>query len=263
MSRQPIGVFDSGMGGLTALRKLAELLPHEDLVYLGDTARVPYGNRSPETIIEYAKQCTEFLLQHSVKKILVACNSVSAVALPAIEAISPVPVIGVITPAVAAVARAGCHRVGIIGTRATVNSGAYVAVLEQHCPAVTVHSQACPLFVPLIEEGWHSHVVATVVAQQYLRPLQQARVDALILACTHYPVLAPVIQRILPQALLIDSGVEAAIVTAADLVGDREAGGNNVARTIECYVTDATPAFGNLAQQFLGMAPEKLQMVRL
>ncbi len=261
-SKQPIGVFDSGVGGLTALRKLAELLPNEDLLYLGDTARVPYGNRSPETIGHYVKECTEFLLAHSVKEIVVACNTASAVALTVIEQISPVPVIGVIKPAVTAVLRNNYKRVGIIGTRATIHSRSYELEIQAQNKdaAVVVFPQACPLFVPLIEEGWYQHPIAFSVALEYLAPLRDAQIDALILACTHYPLLTDVIRSILPDVQLIDSGAEAALLAATGYVNTPVV---NPDRRIECYVTDLTPAFVNLVHQFLGVAPQALHQIGL
>lgn len=264
--KQPIGVFDSGIGGLTALRKLAELLPDEDLLYLGDTARVPYGNRSAETIEHYAKECAEFLLAHSVKQIVVACNSASAVALNLIEQISHVPVVGVIKPAVNAVLRHNYRRVGIIGTRATIHSRSYELEIQaqRHVGDVLVFPQACPLFVPLIEEGWHQHPIAFSVAQEYLAPLQAANIDALILACTHYPFLTEVIRHLLPNVQLIDSGAEAATLAAEQFIAST-AGGTTMGSTrkIDCYVTDLTPTFVNLAHQFLGLPPQALHQIGL
>lgn len=261
-SRQPIGVFDSGIGGLTALRKLAELLPNEDLLYLGDTARVPYGNRSPETIAHYAQECVEFLLTHSVKQILVACNTASAVALTTIEQISPVPVIGVIKPAVTKALHHRYQRIGIIGTRATIHSRSYELEIEAQSSGaqVLVFPQACPLFVPLIEEGWRHHPVAFSVAQEYLAPLQEANIDALILGCTHYPFLEDVIRSVLPEVQLIDSGAEAAALAAAQVASSPL---SDIPRRIECYVTDLTTAFTNLAHQFLQLPPQSLHQVGL
>lgn len=266
LSRQPIGVFDSGVGGLTALRKLADLLPDEDLLYLGDTARVPYGNRSAETIEQYASECAEFLLERSVKQILVACNSISAVALSTIEKISPVPVVGVIKPAVTTALSENYRRIGIIGTRATIHSRSYELEIQAQSKdgQVLVFPQACPLFVPLIEEGWFGHPVAFSVAQEYLAPLKEAQVDALILACTHYPFLKEVIGSVLPNVRLIDSGAEAAMLTAQNTLPTiYKNQAEHPPRQIECYVTDLTNTFINLAHQFLGLSPEALHQVGL
>jgi glutamate racemase len=261
-SRRPIGVFDSGIGGLTALRKLAELLPDEDLIYLGDTARVPYGNRSAETIINYAKECVQFLLKHSVKQILVACNTASAVALETIEALSPVPVVGVIRPAASVVIREKYKRVGVIGTRITIQSRSYEREIQKQDSQspVFVYAQACPLFVPLIEEGWEEHDIARRIAQEYLAPIKEANVEAVILGCTHYPFLTKIIREILPDVCLIDSGTEAALLIADTIQSPLQ---KNTTRKIECYMTDLTPTFTHLAQQFLGLPLEVLHQTEL
>ena len=262
LPRQPIGVFDSGIGGLTALRKLAELLPNEDLIYLGDTARVPYGNRSADTIINYAQECVRFLLKHSVKQILIACNTVSAVAFEGIEAISPVPVVGVIQPAASVVMRQQYQRVGVIGTRITIQSRSYEIEIQKQSnkSPVFIYAQACPLFVPVIEEGWEDHSVAYHIATEYLAPIKQANVEALILGCTHYPFLTRVIHQILPDVHLIDSGSEAALSIAHQTPPSSN---QNPARKIECYMTDLTPTFTHLAQQFLGLPLERLHQIEL
>lgn len=252
---QPIGVFDSGVGGLTVLRKLANLLPDEDLLYLGDTARVPYGNKSAETICLYARQCTQFLLDQSVKLIVVACNSVSAVALQAVVDLSPVPVIGMIEPAAqAALQKSRTGAIGVIGTYATVGSGAYERTISSLDAqgGVAVYSQACPLFVPLAEEGWHDHAATRLIAEEYLTPLKEAGVDTLILGCTHYPLLAGIIGTVMPGVQLIDSGEESALV-AQDILaatGDRHAPQRQ--RRIDCYVTDKPTTFTVVAERFLG-----------
>lgn len=261
-TKQPIGVFDSGIGGLTALRQLAALLPDEDLLYLGDTARVPYGNRSAETIIEYAKECVNFLLQHSVKQILVACNTVSAVALPALQQMSPVPVIGVIKPAADVVVTGNYQRVGVIGTRTTIQSHSYQTAIAQQQAAIAVYSQACPLFVPIIEEGWQEHAAAYAIVKEYLAPLKAANVQALILGCTHYSFITQAIRTELPAVDLIDSGIEAAKLVAQQNIRTTAASSSRAGK-INCYVTDLTPNVSLLAQQFLGLAPELLQQVDL
>ncbi len=263
--RLPIGVFDSGIGGLTALRKLAELLPNEDLIYLGDTARVPYGNRSPQTINLYAQQSVEFLLERSVKFILVACNTISAVAMAAIEQISPVPVIGVIKPAVvASLADPRACRIGIIGTRTTIQSQAYEREIRAAYSdrGVEVYTSACPLFVPLVEEGLHEHEATYAIAREYLQPLVTAKIQSLILGCTHYPLLKKVIQDIMPEVRLIDSGEEAAVLVAErlSLIGKEE---TFLPRTIDCYVTDLTATSIHLAQQFLGLPKEAVHQVNI
>lgn len=265
--KQPIGVFDSGVGGLTVLHKLIEILPDEDLIYLGDTARLPYGNKSPQTIQFYAEQCAQFLLEKNVKLIVVACNTMSAVALDIVEAVSHVPVIGVINPgAKAAVAMTKHGKIGVIGTYATVKSQAYDLAITDFAPnkELKIFSQACPLFVPFAEEGWHQHEAAYIVAKEYLSALQAHDVDTLILGCTHYPLLKTVIHSIMPEVALIDSGEEAALIAKQILI--KNAALNypmNIARKIDGYLTDVNPRFSQIATQFLGIPFNSLEHVNL
>ena len=190
LRQKPIGVFDSGIGGLTVVRALTQCFPHENIVYFGDTARVPYGSKSPQVVREYAAQDIDFLLGNDVKMVVVACNTVSAVALDVVQKRARMPVVGVIVPgAAAAVAATLKKRIGIIGTRATVNSKAYAHAVRQIAPDVQVFSQACPLFVSLAEEGWNDHQATDLIAREYLFPLTLEKIDTLILGCTHYPVL--------------------------------------------------------------------------
>lgn len=256
--KQAIGVFDSGVGGLTALRKLAELLPQEDLLYLGDTARVPYGSRSEQTIQLYAKQCVEFLLAHSVKLILVACNTASAVALPLLQKLSPVPIVGVIKPTVQAAmhhhVNINPRHIGIIGTHATIQSKTYEQEIQRHHSAhqlIHTHALACPLFVPLAEEGWHDHAATYAIAKEYLAPLQEVKLDTLILGCTHYPLLKKVIHDLMPGVLLIDSSEEAAIAAAHLVQKTDEA---KTLREITCYTTDHTAIFTRFVEELVGGA---------
>jgi len=249
---RPIGVFDSGIGGLTVLKHLARRLPHERFVYLGDTARVPYGNRSDETVRLYAKQCADFLLKHDVKLIVVACNTVSAVAMEHLRSFVSVPVIGVIEPAAAeAVAATTNHHIGVIGTRATIGSDAYGKAIGRCSESESVHSRACPLFVPLVEEGWLDTAATRAIAEEYLRPLQAQQIDTLVLGCTHYPLLAPILHDLLPHVTLIDCGA----CTAAEAVRvlGAEGGSDTEIPVMDLYVTDVTPSFASLARQFLGM----------
>lgn len=257
-SEAAIGVFDSGVGGLTALRKLAEILPHEHLIYLGDTARVPYGNRPPATICLYAQQCTRFLLEHTVKFILVACNSVCAVALPLMQSQTSVPVVGVIEPAVNAALQKSRHgRIGIIGTRATIQSRAYELELRSRGKEVVIVAAACPLFVPLVEEGWHDHPATYAIAQAYLAPLIEAKVDTVILGCTHYPLLRKVIEMLMPEVCLIDSGEEAAIALARWVSVTKPRLSDGIPRTVQCFVTDApTPSTMQLMHDIFGLPAE-------
>lgn len=208
----PIGVFDSGIGGLTVVRRVVDELPHESILYFGDTARVPYGPKSPDTVRRYAHEAASFLLSRGVKMIVIACNTVSAHARAALRATLPVPVLGVVEPgARAAVRVTQSSRIGVIGTAGTIASGAYDLAVRRKLPQARVYAQPCPLFVPFVEEGWVDHPSARLVAAEYLRPLQEMDVDVLILGCTHYPLLRELIAEVMgPGVTLVDSAEEAA-----------------------------------------------------
>lgn len=208
----PIGVFDSGIGGLTVVRRIVDELPHESILYFGDTARVPYGPKSAETVRRYAREAASFLLSRGVKMIVIACNTVSAHAQAVLSATLPVPVLGVVEPgARAAVWATRTKRIGVIGTAGTIASGAYDLAVRRKLPEARVYAQPCPLFVPLVEEGWVDHPSARLVAAEYLRPLHEMDVDVLILGCTHYPVLRERIAEVMgPGVTLVDSAEEAA-----------------------------------------------------
>ncbi len=262
MSIAPLGVFDSGIGGLTVAHAIFERLPHESVVYFGDTARVPYGPKSPETVRRYSGEILQFLLKRGVKMVVVACNTSTAHALDYLRKRSPVPVIGVIEPgAKAAVAATRSGRIGVIGTAGTIASGAYERAIRALRPDATVISQACPLFVPLIEEGWFDHPATELVAREYLEPLRTADVDVLVLGCTHYPLLKPLLARVLgPAVRLIDSAEE----TAAEVARALQAGGLTATQpkpgTHEFVVSDDEPRFRSVGARFLG---ERLQRVEL
>ena len=255
MDNRPIGVFDSGLGGLTAVRELQRLLPGEDIVYFGDTGRVPYGGRSKDTIIRYARQDVAFLRTFDLKAIVIACGTVSTTALDILAAENDIPVWGVVEPAAAAAAAATRNgRVGLIGTQATIRSGAYERYIAQAAPQVQVLAAACPLFVPLVENGRfrRGDIVAETVAGEYLEPFRAAGVDTLVLGCTHYPLLAEVIgDRMGPEVTLIDVGR-----TCADAVARRLARMDALSptgRTGESryYVSDSVEDFSRLASVFL------------
>lgn len=222
--RAPIGVFDSGLGGLTVARALMRRLPGESLVYVGDTARVPYGPKSPDTVRRYALQIGEWLVEQGVKAIVVACNTATAHALPALREAVPVPVVGVIEPGARAAARStSAGPVGIVATSGTIASGAYTRALHDSAPHVEVVPVACPLFVPLVEEGWIDHPATRLIAHEYLEPLRKAGVDTVVLGCTHYPLLCDVIAAELgTQVALIDSAEETA-AEVATLLGATDA----------------------------------------
>ena len=252
---RPIGVFDSGLGGLTAMATLMQCLPGEDICYLGDTGRVPYGVRSRETIVKYTRQDIAFLLGLNVKAIVVACGTVSAVALDQIKPDYDLPIYGVLEPAVAAaLQQTKTGKIGIIGTQATISSGAYERLLHAARPDVALTSVACPLFVPLVENGrvWPGDVVIETVVSEYLTPLKEAGVDTLILGCTHYPLLETVIGQFLgPSVSLISSGRAAAELVAGDLAARgllRAETGGGLHRY---FVTDSVAGFEKMASLFL------------
>lgn len=256
--RRPIGVFDSGVGGLTVVRELLRRLPGERLVYLGDTARTPYGNKSPATLVRFALETGRFLARQGVKMLVVACNSSSAYSLPALRRALKVPVVGVIDAgARASVDWRRGHRVGVIGTHATVRSGAYQRAIRALDPGAKVLVRACPLFVPLVEEGWARHDLALRAAREYLLPLKREGVEAVVLGCTHYPLLKPVIAKVLgPRIALIDSARETAREVKALLEASRlESPRRRVAfREHRFYVTDQPGNFAHLGRRFLGHA---------
>ncbi len=258
--RRPIGVFDSGVGGLTVVRALRAVLPGEDIIYLGDTARVPYGSKSPRTVERYSLTCQRFLLDRGVKLVLIACNTVSATALPALTAASPVAVIGAVEPGAArALAATRNDHIGVIGTLATVRSGAYVQAIARHDAGARVTASACPLLVPLAEEGWTDDEVARLVARRYLAPLfaSDPEIDTLVLGCTHYPLL----RDVLTHAARELTGRDIAVVDSATAMAEaaREALGNDgsgenrrsEAGRLDCFATD-TSRLDELAPRFLG-----------
>ncbi|MCX5797333.1 MAG: glutamate racemase [Elusimicrobia bacterium] len=254
MKDRPIGIFDSGLGGLTVLEAVSRRMPEENLIYFGDTAHVPYGSKSRETVTRYSLEVARFLAGKRIKALVVACNTSSALALRAVARSLEVPVLGVIQPgadAAAAATRNG--HVGIIGTEATIASGAYTAALRSRLPGVRVATAACPLFVPLVEEGWWSRQATTLVARAYLGGLKRSGIDTLVLGCTHYPLLKGVLRRIMgPRVRLIDSAEQTALETERLLLslGLRRAGGRGRRRF---FVSDAPRRFLKLARRLLGV----------
>lgn len=259
----PIGVFDSGIGGLTVVREIVARLPAESIVYFGDTARVPYGPKSPETVRRYAREAAAFLLSRGVKAIVVACNTATAAAADALAAELDVPVLGVIEPgARAAVAASRTGRIGVIGTVGTINSGAYDLAVRRLLPGARVYAQPCPLFVPLAEEGLLDGEATRLVAESYLAPLRALDVDVLVLGCTHYPLLRPLIAGIMgPGVTLVDSGAE----TAAELhrVLDRRGLLRREATppTHTFVASDAPLRFREIASRFLGQVVGDVERV--
>lgn len=254
MNSAPIGIFDSGIGGLTVTHSIFERLPHESTIYFGDTARVPYGPKSPDTVRRYSLEILHWLVGQGVKLVVVACNTSTAHALQALRSESPVPVIGVIEPgATAAVSATRGGPIGVIGTAGTIASNAYAKAIHALKPGVRVEQVACPLFVPLVEEGWFEHPAAQLIAEEYLGSLREAGIDALVLGCTHYPLLKPLLGRVMgPEVKLIDSAQETARVVAAALKekGLEAASGTPV--THRFVVSDDEARFRVVGSRFLG-----------
>ena len=260
---RPIGVFDSGIGGLTVAGALKELLPSEHVFYIGDTARVPYGGKSAATIERYSMEISSVLVERGAKVVVVACNSASALALPALTSALSVPVVGVIQPgAAAAVLATRSKRVGVIGTKATVHSGAYERAIKNLDPEVEVRALACPLLVPLIEEGWLEDEVTDRVIARYLDPLLSAGVDTLVLGCTHYPLLHCALKRFLGNSVsLVDSARNCAIevrrvLASHEILVEGLAGGR-----LEVALTDPSAGFLRLAEQSLGLRVGEVEVL--
>jgi glutamate racemase len=259
---RPLGVFDSGIGGLTVVKALRDLLPNENIFYLGDTARVPYGGKSASTVERYSVEMTDMLVAEDVKAIVIACNSASAVALPKLEETLPVPVIGVIKPgAQAAVAATRNGHVGVIGTRATIKSGAYDRELRALSPDIRVSARACPLLVPLIEEGWLDDELTDRVIARYLGPLTHDGVDTLVLGCTHYPLLAGAISRFLAgKVRLVDSARNCA--KAVEELLDRQSfrAPRENEGSLQVALTDAPDTFLGVARRALKLEIGEVQL---
>lgn len=251
MDNRPIGVFDSGLGGLTSVRELQRVLPNESIVYFGDTGRVPYGSRSDETILKYTQDDIRFLQTFDIKLIIAACGTASTVALPHIHC--DVPLIGVIQPAVnraAAVTQNG--KIGVIGTQGTIASRKYEDYIHAVNPDLEVYTAACPLFVPLVENGWLTGDVARLTAEAYLAPLQQAGVDTLILGCTHYPLLRETISAVMgPSVTLVDPGAETAVFAKAQLEAAGQLADSPATEQYRYYVSDSVRNFSDIAAIFL------------
>lgn len=256
-----IGVFDSGIGGLTVLAAMARTLPEHDLVYLGDTARVPYGTRSPETVVRYASRVASYLVQHDAEAIVIACNTATAYALPTLQRAGDaagIPVFGVIEPGVeAAMAAHSTGAIAVLGTEGTVRGGAYQRALAARDPDLRVEAVACPLFVPLAEEGWTDGDVPRLVAERYIGHLR-GTVDTVILGCTHYPLLREVIASVLPEVTLVDSATATADAVRAHIGSARPGEGH-----VRYLVTDHVERFRTVGALFLGADPDPVAWVDL
>jgi glutamate racemase len=265
MNQAPIGIFDSGIGGLTVTRAIYERLPHESTIYFGDTARVPYGPKSPETVRRYSLEILHWLLAQGVKAVVIACNTSTAHALRALQEATPVPVLGVIKPGARAATESGSGGpIGVIGTAGTVASDAYGRAIQALAPGVSVLQRACPLFVPLVEEGWFEHPATELVAAEYLRELREARVRSLVLGCTHYPLLKPLLQRVMgPDVRLIDSGQATAGALETILIDRALQAPPDSKAHHRFVVSDDEARFRQVGSRFIGERLEKAEVVPL
>lgn len=251
---RPIGVFDSGIGGLTVVRELIRALPNESILYFGDTARVPYGSKSAQTVLRYSREAAAFLLSRDVKMVVAACNTATAHAGETLARELPVPLVGVVEPgARAAVSATRSGRIGVIGTTGTIASGAYDLAVRRRLAEARVYAQPCPLFVPLVEEGWLDHGAARLIATDYLQPLIELDVDVLILGCTHYPLLRPLLAELMDHATLVDSACETAHDVAA-LLAERDLCRHAAAQPPEhTFVASDSPLrFRDVGRRFIG-----------
>jgi len=263
--QKPIGVFDSGIGGLTVVKRLGSTLPNENIIYFGDTARVPYGSKSNSTVIEYSIQNTKFLLQKNIKALVVACNTASSIAIPDLIEMFDIPIIGMIEPGSRmALSKTKNKKIGVIGTRATIGNLAYSKEIKKMNNKAEVFEKPCPLFVPLAEEGWIKHRATYEIAEEYLKELRENTIDTLVLGCTHYPILSEVIQEVVGKKVaLIDSGVASSELIKTelekfDLLSDSGTNGSQ-----EYYVSDIPAKFKEVAELFLGKAISHVHKVDL
>jgi len=259
--KKPIGIFDSGVGGLTVFKAIRKAFPEEDLIYFGDTARVPYGPKSPNTIIEYSVQNARFLLQHGIKTLIVACNTSASVALPHLMQLTDIPIIGVIAPGSDEAVRSTRNkRIGVIGTEGTVRSAAYTSAIKALCPDAEVYSQACPLFVPIVEEGWQNHQIASQIATEYLEALREKEIDTLVLGCTHYPLLSDTIAKVMGSSVKLVDSAEAIAQYLRTLIPEEHDG---ISGKDTYYVSDNETKFAQIASQILQTQIYSPRRVRL
>ncbi|MFH1219347.1 MAG: glutamate racemase [Candidatus Eisenbacteria bacterium] len=261
--KRPIGMFDSGIGGLTVLKAIMDRMPNENMVYFGDTARLPYGSKSSETITRFSEEITNFLLTKNPKMIVVACNTASAYSLPRIESMVKIPVVGVIEPGANAAIRVTRNRkIGVIGTRATVQSGAYLDAIQSKDSSVKVFQKACPLLVPLVEEGWIDHEVTHMVAKEYLEHIVDCGVDTVILGCTHYPLIKGVLADVVGhRVILVDSAEETASAVEEVLAANGIAASSPVGARCELYVSDMHLNLRLQIERFLGFEVPRIRVV--
>ena len=264
-SQKPIGVFDSGVGGLTVVKELIRALPNENIVYFGDTARVPYGTKSAHVVKNFAMQDASFLCHHDVKMIVVACHTATSVALDLLKQAFPIPVLGVVEPGIkAALASTSNRHIAVIGTKGTIHSNTYETQIKFRDPKIRVESRACPLFVPIAEEGWLDGDIAERIASEYLVPLRKKNIDTLILGCTHYPLLKPVIHSVMGEGVrIIDSAEETAKNVSERLRADQLLNPSNKPGKHFFYVSDIPYQFREIGERFLGCSFENLAQIDL
>ena len=265
INQEPIGVFDSGLGGLTVVKALRKVLPTESIIYFGDTARVPYGNKSPELIKEYSLQITDFLLERGTKIIVVACNTATALALETLQNKLDIPIIGVVKPGVdSALKSTQNNRIGVIGTIATIKSDVYATEIKMNNPSINVISVSCPLFVPLAEEGWTTEPATMLIAEKYLEQIKNANVDTLILGCTHYPLLSEIIQEVVSSKIkLVDSAQVIATATASLLSEHKLVNDSEKVGELSLFVSDLPTRFETVASRFLGEKISNVEKIQL
>lgn len=261
MKKQPIGIFDSGIGGLTVFKEIRKQFPQEDIIYFGDTARVPYGPKSPQTVLNYSVQNARFLLQNGAKIIVVACNTSASVALQKLREILPIPIIGVIQPGAAhATSVTQNRKIGIIGTEGTIRSDAYSHAIKNIDPKIQVFSKACPLLVSLVEEGWEEHQISELIIREYLQDLQQQDIDTLVLGCTHYPILKKAIGKIVGKNIKLVDSAEAVAANLKEMLPNPE---TETAGSNKFYVSDNEDKFRQIATRILNREIEPLHRVTL
>lgn len=264
MRDRAIGIFDSGIGGLTVFKEIKKLLPQEDIVYFGDTARVPYGTKSKNTVIKFSAQNADFLIGLNVKMIVVACNTSSSYTLPTLKRRCNIPVIGVIESGAKEAANITKNKkVGVIGTKATISSGIYKREIKRLKPKIDIISVSCPLFVPLVEEGWLKEGVTSIIAKRYLEPLKKKNIDTIILGCTHYPLLKPIIQATLGKVAIIDSAIQTAGTVKRIIYEKKIYNRRKRKAKYRFYVTDEPELFKNVGSRFLGKNIDNIKQVEI
>lgn len=253
MNNRPIGIFDSGLGGLTVMAAIKKYLPKENIIYFGDTARVPYGSKSKEAVTNFSREIVDFLISKNVKMIIVACNTASAFALQDLKKKVKIPIIGVIEPGVRAALKKSDGRIGVIGTEGTINSSSYTKAINKFGKKIKVYTKACPLFVPLVEEGWVNHSITSQVIKEYLQSLKKKGVDTIVLGCTHYPILKNAIKKIMGSRVhVIDSATAVAAETAQILNKNNISNKKQNRGKQMFFVSDMPNKFKILAKRFLG-----------